>query len=641
MGKIRKPRPNRTKRNVEPDVSDEEEQIPVDSKENAIQTILDQLQAANVEEKYCGLQTFALMIESPDNIEEVLSRGVVKVVAPLLLDPASSVRNAAAGALRNLSTVRPEVCDAMMEQDVMTSLTMFFHEHAESWTPDQSSKTNQDDVETIIQIINLLLNLCESSELAIKYLGQSKILDILPRYLDIPTFGAEIVIAALQCLFVVIEDNPVAMEKIKTNSEKQLQVLLALEDSDPSALLIKTLAAGVIINTCGGNIASLPVTVIHQIISILAATLTVDHRMVCNQLTSSLPLADDAGKVEAPKGKEAQVIESQIKSVSQMLDAQQCSIEIIANICSCDDSDSENGGDSSDSEEIGDDDIPNEAGLTTPAEDRLPPEVLEALISMEIFAKVWARTQLPAENVMLILKEYHGSKSIHKKLHTLQSGALLCINNMLSTLPIENLGGVNGVYKIWVDAGKLVFKQNSDNLILMESATAVMRAALDKIKFRENGNTSGHGLFNELALTDIEIMLAGIRDCQVPEIRSNLIRMIGIMALLLVNTLNDTTSEVICTITEFILDQAHKENVVWVLAEAVDTIVDLYSEDETDGLAAKVKLVEKLTVLAPLLKNKARQQKKLPKEYKVLVSTATSNLPRFIKYKKERISKLK
>lgn len=89
-----------------------------------------------------------------------------------------------------------------------------------------------------------------------------------------------------------------------------------------------------------------------------------------------------------------------------------------------------------------------------------------------------------------------------------------------------------------------------------------------------------------------------------PEIRTNLIRMIGNLAMLLVNNLNEATSNVICTITEFILDQALRENEVWVLAEALDTIVDLYSEDETDFIAAKVKLVEKLAVLAPILKNK-------------------------------------
>lgn len=173
------------------------------------------------------------------------------------------------------------------------------------------------------------------AELAIKYLGQSKILDILPRYLDLGVFGEDITIAVLQCLFVVVEDNPTAMEKTKSNAERQLQALLSLEGSEPSILLMKTLSAGVIINTCGGNIATLPPNVINQIISILATTLSVDHRLVCNQLSSSVPLRDDAGKMVTPKGKEALLLESQIKSVSLMIDAQQSSIEIIANICSC------------------------------------------------------------------------------------------------------------------------------------------------------------------------------------------------------------------------------------------------------------------------------------------------------------------
>lgn len=81
-----------------------------------------------MEEKYCALQTLALLIENTENVEDILNRGIVKVAAPLLLDPASSVRNAAAGVLRNLSTVKLEVCDVLMEQDIMTPLTCYYHE---------------------------------------------------------------------------------------------------------------------------------------------------------------------------------------------------------------------------------------------------------------------------------------------------------------------------------------------------------------------------------------------------------------------------------------------------------------------------------------------------------------------------------
>ncbi|XP_045528350.1 HEAT repeat-containing protein 3 [Pieris brassicae] len=637
MGKIRKRRPNKSQA---PEVVESiEHELPLESNENAIQTIIDQLQTVNVEEKYCGLQTFAMLIESPENIEKIFEQSLIKIVAPLLLDPSVSVRNAAAGSLRNLSVLQ-HVCEALMEQDVMTPLVCYFHQFTETWTPDVNSKTKDEEIDTFIQCVNLLLNLCESSDLAVKYLTESRILDILPRYLDIATFGSDIVIAVLQCILVVVEDNNVGIKKIHLATEQNFKGFLLLDSNEPQILLIKTLAAGIVINICNGNIASLPVDVVSQIMQILAKTLLIDHRMACNQLSSSVPLQNGAGKIVQTKGKDTLVLQNQIKAVTHMLDAQQSAIEILANICSCEDDDEMEGDESSESEEnIEDDLITN--GETLHSEDKLPPEVLEAMISLELFDKVWSRTQLPAENVLLILKEYEESLLVYKKIHNLQTRALLCVNNILMALPIDKLGGVNSVYRIWVDAGKLVFKQNSDNLNLVESATAVMRAALDKIKFRENGNINNDsGLFSDLALTDIEIMLNGIKDCQVPEIRSNLIRMIGILALLLVNNINDTTTTVICTITEFLLDQAHKENEVWVLAEAIDTLVDLYSEDETDEIAAKVKLVEKLSILSPILKNKSRQQRKLPKEYKVLVSTVSSNLPRFIKYKKARICSL-
>lgn len=165
-------------------------------------------------------------------------------------------------------------------------------------------------------------------------MGQSKILDILPRYLDLTSFHSDIVVAILQCLLVVVEDNLEAIDKIKTNSETQLQQLLTIEGNEPHLLLIKTLAAGVTISICNGNIVALPPNVITRIITILAESLTIDHRLMCNKLSSNVPLKDDIEKVTAVKGKEAQALDNELKSVEAMLEAQQSSVEIIANLCS-------------------------------------------------------------------------------------------------------------------------------------------------------------------------------------------------------------------------------------------------------------------------------------------------------------------
>lgn len=76
---------------------------------------------------------------------------------------------------------------------------------------------------------------------------------------------------------------------------------------------------------------------------------------------------------------------------------------------------------------------------------------------------------------------------------------------MLSALPIENLGGMRGLYKMWTEVGKLVFNQNEHNVNLLESATAVMRAALDKMKMNDNGNTSDDSFFKDLRMEDIMV----------------------------------------------------------------------------------------------------------------------------------------
>lgn len=84
-------------------------------------------QTANVEEKFCGLQSFAMLIENSETLQQMINRNLIKIVAPLIIDHASPVRNAAAGSLRNLSTTF-DMCVILMEHDVMTPLMTYFHQ---------------------------------------------------------------------------------------------------------------------------------------------------------------------------------------------------------------------------------------------------------------------------------------------------------------------------------------------------------------------------------------------------------------------------------------------------------------------------------------------------------------------------------
>lgn len=55
-----------------------------------------------------------------------------------------------------------------------------------------------------------------------------------------------------------------------------------------------------------------------------------------------------------------------------------------------------------------------------------------------------------------------------------------------------------------------------------------------------------------------------------------------------------------------LLDICITELSIWVIAESLDAIMDIYAEDNSDQLASEIKLVEKLHTLVPLFKSKVR-----------------------------------
>lgn len=58
-----------------------------------------QLQSLNVDEKLCGLHMLSEVFDGR-TLEEVVLNRIVRIVAPLLVDPSSTVRNSSAGAIR-------------------------------------------------------------------------------------------------------------------------------------------------------------------------------------------------------------------------------------------------------------------------------------------------------------------------------------------------------------------------------------------------------------------------------------------------------------------------------------------------------------------------------------------------------------
>ena len=71
-------------------------------------------------------------------------------------------------------------------------------------------------------------------------------------------------------------------------------------------------------------------------------------------------------------------------------------------------------------------------------------------------------------------------------------------------------------------------------------------------------------------------------------------------------------------------------------AEALDVLIDLYSDDGTDDLAISCNLVCKLQQILPSYREHFKREKSQHREDKVLLATVADNLPQFIKYKAAR-----
>lgn len=165
----------------------------------AIGIMSEQLQSASIEEKMCALQSMAFLSLNVEKAASIVESDIVKIAAPLLMDENKNIRNAVAGALRNLSLCGVEICENLVEQDVLTPLMTLMNEYASAidWTPViDRTITHVDQLDqmadTFLQAVNLVWNLCESTSTAVEHFNQTNILQSFIRYLDYKVFGIDI-----------------------------------------------------------------------------------------------------------------------------------------------------------------------------------------------------------------------------------------------------------------------------------------------------------------------------------------------------------------------------------------------------------------------------------------------------------------
>ncbi|XP_055540674.1 HEAT repeat-containing protein 3-like [Wyeomyia smithii] len=647
MGKARKPKVHKNKLNPTGLVDVNamlDQELSNGKSDSPIQAIAEQLQSASAEEKICGLQTLATICHNDVNIAAVVESDIVRIAASLLVDSDQSIRHATAGAFRNLSVLSVEICEYMVDQDVLTPLLALLNRYTSAeWKPtfDATVQGQMDEKsDTFLHAVSLLWNLCESTSVALDSFNQSHLLESFVRCLDWKIYGKDIAIAVAQCLLVISEDNS-ASWRVLSNFGSELSSLLTLEGDNPNVLL-RTVSAGII-----ANIPALSANYSGQLFIAISKTLEINHRSALGSVTSSLPLLshknvadlevlDDAPMEEESAQQSHQrrrrddmpsEVELEVRNMGWLLQAQRIAAEILTNICSTDeeewqdDMDDEN---LSDAESVHDYDTDNGPNDSLQNTDKLPVEVLDAIKSLGLVEKLWQKAQPIAENVRQILAE--SDRNLLKRVNNMRASAMLCLHNMCNNISTEDLGGAEAIYQVWLELGQQVF-QGEQNPKLLEASTTLMRATLEHLR-------KSPELFSQVTENDLQLMLTGVTECQDSEIRANWLRMLGILGCLLPEPL-------IRIIIDFVLTTCLKEQNLWTVSEAMDSMMDIFAENDWTEIVHDLGMVAKCKELDRRMKSKLKQSKRELNERYPAVCTVRTNLCRFCKYLEAEMKKIK
>ncbi|XP_011639881.1 HEAT repeat-containing protein 3 isoform X1 [Pogonomyrmex barbatus] len=602
------------------------EELTESDKEKILQNVYDDVQSCNLEEKLSALQILASMSGDSSMAKQIANDRIAKIIGPLLLDYNAAIRANTASTLREIAeNGKEEACNDLVKDDIVTPLTALLRQYYSDWKP----KGAGDEKIAFVQTVSLLWTLCANNESAIKRANDEDLISLLIKFLDIDIYGIDIVTVVVRYMICLSDENDAAIIKIKQSQSILLSLLDLKADNDTAAfkvLSLKTAVADVLVNISNYTDSN-QISVFHKVLLVLAEVLAIDHRQVLSSLISILPHENNALSKDKKK---------KIQENRKILEAQEQALQILANLCfEYEDNTLDSDTDDSETIEIEseclDDDSMNK-DLTMIS--TLPIELIEVINNYNLINKIWDKIEFVVDkDSQEILDQIEDGKATLKQFYDIQCAAYLCLNNLLPIMEVDAFGGVDNLFRKWMEIGTEFKRVTLDNIKLAEASTAAMRAILQCLaEVRAN-------VFKHLTCNDIQPMLNDVHQCSDMNVRINLIRMLCNLAQILLNNKNSENYETIKLVSTFLLDISKTETQIWIIAESIDAIMDIYAEDETDHLAIDIELVPKLLSVVPHFKNKMHQQKKHLKDGMSVVSTVNTNLMRFIKYKQKRLFK--
>ncbi|KAK4302223.1 hypothetical protein Pmani_025673 [Petrolisthes manimaculis] len=332
-----------------------------------------------------------------------------------------------------------------------------------------------------------------------------------------------------------------------------------------------------------------------------------------------------------------------LQDLDHLITAQQLALELLSNICCPDDDDEEE-------EEEWDDDDGNESVMeeetTTTNIQRdnnttLPPEIVEGLRFHSLFNTALSRTNALTHTLTQQATQHlKGADALLAKYSLVCVRALVCVQNLASVLDIEDMGGVDNVYTIWMNLASHTFNtNNTESVELLEAATGAMRGIMDTLSQYVKTTTTTTPPNITITQQDLQVILESGVSCVSCVVRGNLAHMVGTLGCLATHHDTHTHTHILNTITHFLFKVGANDPELWVSAEAIDSIIDIYSNDNTDNIANHNHLIQHLKDINTHFQAKVKQNKKVLGEHTALVLTVKDNITQFIKYKSKRLKK--
>ncbi|CAE6529682.1 unnamed protein product [Rhizoctonia solani] len=449
-------------------------------KVEAVLPIIQKLNSEDIAERTWACAAVSNLIQNDPATRRLLQgKNVVGALITRLSDSSEEVAAEATGALRNLCIDGGfDICAEMFNKGIMGPLTEFIPKLSTTLQNVlENPKSAPEKVQELVyefaeNIITILWCLSETSNKALNAINSISLIPFLMAFLiNRAKLPRQVVHAAAQCLYVLSEDNPSAIQNIRSESE-YIACLVAISTA-PQGANDDEWDVGIRILACGSlrNIAPLPA-------ALNASSIDIDCSIALPLITPLLSYSLDEAVEEVkktlidpnnslkfaklPKSDHKSPAELVLERIERRLRALQLSLEVLMGVCAqlpdpepvteemVDEDEDEDMKEEEDSEDEiiqnGGDDAPMDEELSpisTPEADQNSIQLLTTLTPLLLSLSTPTSMSFPPTPTTTTITTEPTHPPTTSALTAVHISALECLSNLLLSFPTSDTGSVN------------------------------------------------------------------------------------------------------------------------------------------------------------------------------------------------------